>query len=197
MAGLQRLEFLEGFEVHAADGVDLPPQVVDLRLHRLPLVLLLIDGLVSGFGQFDAVLLAKALDQGGPLVAKFVGRQVLGVNALLKLANLAANFLRLGGQFAPLALEGLAAVDVLDRLAGERFLADVKLGNVRFRAEDVPTARLRAKDALGQLLFAVGQGAVRSCRPSSICRSRACRLRSRSSLLASSTFASVVSRLEA
>ncbi len=80
------------------------------------------------------------------------------MDAFLELADLAADALRLGRQFRPLPLEQLAVVDVLDGLAGERLLAEVQLGNLRFRPQDVPTRRFRAAEAIGQLLLAVGDG---------------------------------------
>ena len=152
VADLQGLEFLEGFEVDAADGVDLAPQLVDLLLYHLALVLLLgIGGLAVGGGQVDAVILAEPLDQGVALDADLVGGQVLDVEAFLDFADLAPQPLGLGGQFGPLLLEQLALVDVLDGLAGERLLAEIKLGNLRFRPQDVPSRGLGSAEAVGQL----------------------------------------------
>ena len=107
--------------------------------------------------QIDAVVLAQPLDQRAALEPHLGGRHFLRVQPLFGLAGLAANLLRLGGQFGPLPLEQLrAAVDALDRFAAERLLAKIEGRNFRLRPQDVPARRLGALEALGQLLTAVG-----------------------------------------
>ena len=79
---------------------------------------------------------------------------------------------------------------------GERLLAEVELGDFRFRPQDVPPRGLGALAGTRPVARGLRRWpGARSCWLSSNCRSRACRLRSRSSLLASSTLISVVSRL--
>ena len=105
VAGFQLFEFFQGLEVDVAEVVDLPPQIVDLLLHFLALVLFFGVGIVLQFGQFDAVILAQPVGQGRAFVADFVGRQILGVDFILELADFGADFLDLGRQFRSLRRE--------------------------------------------------------------------------------------------
>ncbi len=102
IAGFQLFEFFEGLDVDVAEIGDLASQVVDLLLHFLAMVLLFGVGIVLQFGQFDAVILAHPVGQGRAFVADFVGDELLGVNFILDLADLGADFLNLGRQFAAL-----------------------------------------------------------------------------------------------
>ena len=195
VAGFELFELVEGFEVDVAEVVDLLPQLLDLLLHLLPLVLLFVGGVVLQFGQLDAVVLAEPVGQAVALVADFVGGQVGGVDLLFQLADPAADLLDLRRKRAALLLERLAPVDQADGLRGEGLLAEVEVGDFGLGPEDVPARRPRRRwrirpDARGPRRWP----ARALARLSSNCRMRAWRFRSRSSLLANSTLISVVSR---
>ena len=81
------------------------------------------------------------------------------------------------------------------RLAGKRLLAQIELGDLRFGPQDAPLRRARPARRTRPVVGGRRRCArPRSCRLSSNCRSCVCKLRSRSSPLASSTLVSVVSR---
>ena len=82
--------FVEGFEIHVAEVVDLLPQIVDLLLH-----LFAARRCSSAVGCVLQLRPARCRSPRAsrsasvcPLVADFVGRQVLGVQLLFQLADL-------------------------------------------------------------------------------------------------------------
>ncbi len=193
VAGFELFEFIEGFEIHVAEVVDLLPQFLDLLLHLLAVVLLFVAWRLLQLGQFDAVVLAEAVGQAVALMADLVGGQFGGVRLLFELAARAAglsNLLRAARCLR--CCEALAPVDRGRRSGRRSLLAEIELGHLRLGPQDVPAGTSPAR-ALGDLLAGL-LGACRSSWFSSNCFKRAWRFRRRSSLLANSTLISVVSR---
>ena len=103
------------------------------------------DGLLLESARFDAVILAQPVDQRGPLVPDLVGRQILGVQSLLDLADLAAELSATSAVSSaqPLPAAASRSINALDGFAGERFLAQDRARRFPIRAaENVPAATL-------------------------------------------------------